>query len=152
VFVVHLLQQVIYEEKRVMKVNPYLMFDGNCREAVTFYAEVFGAELNMQTYAQAPPEMCAPSDKIMHAHLAKEAFVLMASDAGMPGQTPHPGDNVQLAVSCDSEQEQDLLFAALTEGGQIKMPLQDTFWGARFGMLIDKFGIHWMLDMEKPKS
>ena len=126
----------------------YLTFDGNCREAMEFYKEVFGGDLNIQTFGQAPMESSPDAkDRIMHAHLQSGELTLMASD-GMPGHPVTQGTNVTLSVQSKSKEEQDNYFNKLAEGGKITMPLQDTFWGAYFGMLTDKFGIQWMFNTE----
>jgi PhnB protein len=90
-------------------------------------------------------------DRIMHARLTKGSIVLMASDS-MPGMPFVQGTNFSVSIQCESREEIDRLFAALSEGGQVAMPLDDAFWGARFGMFKDRFGIHWMLNFEFPKK
>ncbi len=141
------------------EITAYLMFDGQCREAMTFYAHCMGAELQMQDYSQAPggapTEVRSAKERIMHSKLTKNGAMLMASDT-MPGAEHKAGDNFMgenfsVAIGCDSEEEIDRLFQALGEGGTVTMPLQDMFWGARFGMLKDRFGINWMLNYDKPR-
>jgi PhnB protein len=131
--------------------NTYLIFDGNCREAMTFYQKCLGAELSVMPFSAGPgnppPEA---KDRIMHARLTKGTAVLMASDA-MPGMAVHQGDNFFVNIGCESVQEIEKLFAALGEKGKVKMPLQETFWATRFAMLTDQFGINWMLNLEKPE-
>jgi PhnB protein len=130
----------------------YLNFDGNCRQAMKFYERCLGGELYMMPLSETPGDHPKEAkDRIMHARLAKGSASLMASDT-MPGMPFTPGNNVSLAIGCESLQETEKLFAALGENGKVTMPLQDTFWGARFGMLIDQFGIHWMFNFEKPKT
>ncbi|HXF90306.1 MAG TPA: VOC family protein [Candidatus Nitrosotenuis sp.] len=132
--------------------TPYLFFNGNCRQAMDFYKQCFGGKLELMTYGQAPDDACPGGqpidaknkDKIMHSCLTQDEFSLMASDN--PMGAPIVGDNVSLSIQCTSMDEIQKLFTALSDGGQITMPLADTFWGAHFGMLIDKFGIHWMLN------
>lgn len=131
-------------------VTPYLFFDGNCREAMEFYKSCFGRKLEVMTYAAAPGDAPCPGsdvkpdkDKIMHACLTEGTFSLMASDN--PVSAPVTGDNIHLSIECDTIPEIQKLFKALGDEGVIKMPLEDTFWGAHFGMLVDKFGTHWML-------
>jgi PhnB protein len=140
-------------EEIMKEVVTYLNFDGNCREAMTFYRQCFGSELQMTPFSETPgnfPE--AAKNRIMHARLAKgSTSILMASDV-MPGMPLHQGNNSSVSVHCDSAQEIDKLFTALGENGKVRMPLQDTFWGARFGMLTDRFGIQWMLNFDKPKE
>ena len=137
------------------EINAYLTFDGNCREAMKFYEKCLGAELHMMPFSEmpkgqfeVPPEA---KDRIMHAKLTKGAAVLMASDA-MPGMPFQKGNNFSVAISCESVDEIERLFSAFSEKGKVTMPLQDTFWGARFGMITDQFGIQWMFDLEKPKQ
>ena len=129
---------------------PYLFFNGNCRDALGFYKRCFGGDLQVMTYGDAPEGACAggvdPSakDKVMHGCLSDGAFSLMASDSPMGKQAM--GDNVHLTIQCETIPEIRKLFKALGDGGEIKMPLADTFWGAHFGMLVDRFGVHWMLN------
>jgi PhnB protein len=132
--------------------TPYLAFNGNCREAMEFYKTVFGGELNVQTFGEAPVN-ASEKDKarVMHAELRAGDFLLMASD-GMPNNEVKFGDSVSLSVHTKSKEETDDLFKKLSEGGQVTMPLEDTFWGAYFGMLIDKFGIHWLFNFQKTQQ
>jgi PhnB protein len=132
--------------------QPYLIFNGNCREAMEFYSKTVGVEVHMMRFADGPgkvPE--GAGDRIMHASMAKGSTTLMASD-NMPGMPFQQGDNVFVSLSCDSREETEKIFAAFTENGQVKMPLQDTFWGAYFGMAQDRFGTNWMLSFEKPRA
>ena len=129
--------------------TPYLAFNGNCREAMEFYKTVFGGELNVQTFGEAPVN-AAEKDKarVMHAQLSSGNFMLMASD-GMPDRPVTFGDSVSLSVHTQSKDETDTLFHTLSEGGTVTIPLENTFWGAYFGMLIDKFGIHWLFNFQQ---
>lgn len=129
--------------------NTYLNFDGNAREAMEFYKTCLGAELVMMTFADAPIQAPPGSEeRVMHARLTKGPLMLMASDC-MPGMPFQQGTNFSLTIECDTPQEVDKLFAALSAGGKVTMPVQETFWASRFGMLTDKFGVNWMLDLEK---
>ena len=132
-------------------INPYLNFDGNTREAMQFYARVLGADLQIQSFADVgmvdKPEM---KDRIMHASLKKSDVVIMASDT-MPGMTFVQGNNVWININCESDEEIERFFKALGEGGTVMMPLADQFWGAKFGMLKDRYSIHWMFNFEKPR-
>jgi PhnB protein len=136
---------------RMNALTPYLNFPGNCREAVTFYKECFDAELHITTFGDmnpATPE--AQKDAVMHALVRNGAAVLMASDAQFAGFVA--GTNVSVSIHPASLEEADRLWAALSVGANIRQPLADAPWGARFGMLTDKFGIHWMLNYEYPKQ
>jgi len=130
----------------------YLMFDGNCREAVTFYAKCLGAELFLMPVSDVPGNP-APEhkDRIMHARLMKKVPVLMASD-GEPGKPPRQGNNFSVSIACESAEEVEKLFTALAEGGTVSVAPHDAFWGARFGMLTDRYGISWMFNYEYPKK
>ena len=133
------------------QINAYLNFDGNCREAMTFYKECLGGELNLQKIEGSPMEGQCPAamkDQIMHATLTKDALVLMGSDMNGPDGFIR-GNNISLSLNCSSEEEINTFFAALAEGGKIFEPLKDQFWGAIFGCVADKFGIRWMLNFDK---
>ena len=136
-----------------MPLNVYLTFTDNCREVFDFYRAVFGGEyLIIQTFADGPADMeIAESDrdKIMHATLSIGDSILMGSD--MPASFAPPptvGSNFSLSYSTSSKEESDALFAKLSAGGTVTMPLQETFWGAYFGSCTDKYGINWQLDCE----
>jgi PhnB protein len=133
------------------ELTTYLMFDGNCRQAMTFYGKCFGADVQILPFSESPcPAPPDAKDRVMHANLRKGSLSLMASDT-MPGMPFQQGNNFSIAIACESVQETDAFFAALGENGKITMPLQETFWAARFGMLTDQFGINWMFNFENPK-
>ncbi|SPE39931.1 conserved hypothetical protein [Candidatus Sulfopaludibacter sp. SbA3] len=135
------------------EVVTYLNFDGNCRQAMEFYAKCLGGELQLMPFSEIPgdnPQMKAAGDRIMHARLSKGFTVLMASDT-MPGMPFQQGNNFSVSIGCESLEEIEAFFAAVGEGGTVTMPLQDQFWGARFGMIKDQFGIHWMFNYYLPK-
>jgi len=131
------------------QLNVYLAFPGTCEEALNFYKNCFDGEIvSISRFGESPVE--APEEykqKIMHAEFKAEGMYLMASD-GMPGQPVQPGDMVSLSVDLPDAHEQETIFNRLAEGGKVTMPLEETFWGAVFGMVTDKFGIHWMLSRE----
>lgn len=133
----------------MMNIHPYLFFNGNCRQAMEFYQKCLGGELQIMTYAEAPENEApsAPRDAIMHAALKKDNFLLMASD-GMADSPVVQGDQVFLSISVESVTEAERVFKALGEKGQVTMPLQQTFWAARFGMITDNFGMKWMINCE----
>src|SRR5215217_4920070 len=133
--------------------NVYLAFDGNCDEAINFYKKVLGGEIiTRQTFGEAPmPSDENSKNRIMHIHFKSENIELMASDS-MPGQPVSSGSNISLSINLTDENEQTKIFNALAEDGTITMPLADQFWGARFGMLTDRFGFNWMLNCQKPQS
>ncbi|HEX6576411.1 MAG TPA: VOC family protein [Gemmatimonadaceae bacterium] len=131
-------------------INAYLNFDGNTGEAMRFYAKCLDADLQIQTFKDAGMDAPGAEDRVIHARLEKGGAILMASDS-QPGTAVKQGDNVWLSVDCDSQEEQDRMFTGLTDGGQVVMPLDTTFWGARFGMLRDRYGIGWMFNLELKK-
>jgi PhnB protein len=131
-------------------ITPYLNFDGDCREAMTFYQRCLGGELRVVTFADAPMESPPESrDRVLNAHLASGPVVVMASDT-MPGAEFVEGNNVCLSVECADVGQVESLYEALAEGGEATMRPHDAFWGDRFGMLTDRFGIRWMLNCPLP--
>jgi len=134
-------------------VTAYLSFDGNCRQAMSFYQECFGAELELNPYPDANGQPSTdPAARIMHAQLMRGgAPILMATDTFQVGSL-QPGNNFSVSIDCDSLDEADRLFAGLSRSGEVRMPLTDAPWGARFGMLTDQFGIPWLLNCYLPQS
>jgi PhnB protein len=138
------------------QINPYLNFKGNCEEAFNFYKSVFGGDFPyVGRYKDMPPSEGQDvseidGEKIMHMSLpiSKET-VLMGSDVGGEwAKHIMDGNNIQLSVNTDTEEEANRVFNGLAEGGRVNMPLEKTFWGALFGMLTDKFGINWMVNYD----
>lgn len=135
-----------------MQLSPYLSFNGNCEAAFKFYEQCLGGKLEFTyPYKGSPMEAEVPAewhDKLMHAELRVGDRVLMGADA-MPEQYQTPqGSSVMLAINDVEEAERT--FHALAENGTVQMPIQETFWAARFGMLIDQYGIPWMINCDKP--
>jgi PhnB protein len=133
-----------------MQFNAYLMFSGQCQEAFQFYGQLLGGQIAaMFSHVGTPAEQSVPPewrDKIMHARLQVGDNVLMGMDAPPERYTEPKGFFVQLAVPDQAEAER--IFHALAENGTVRMPLQQTFWAARFGMLVDRFGIPWMVNCD----
>ena len=138
---------------RMTQINSYLCFTGNCREAMLFYKDCLGGELNLQTIGESPlaDEMPAQMKEcILHATLTNGALVLMGSD--MVGENGRiKGNTVSLALNCSSEEEIRRAYAKLSDGGEASHPLENSFWGALFGDLVDKYGNHWLLNYEAKK-
>lgn len=128
----------------------YLTFDGNCREAMSFYAHALGAAVQIMPFADMPEPPEGMGDRVMHARIHIGAATLMASDT-MTGMPFHQGNNFSISVDCEDREEVSRLYTALGEGGQATMTPQDTFWGAYFGMLQDRFGVQWMLNYDTTK-
>ena len=137
--------------------NPYLNFPGNTEEAFNFYKKVFGGEFTMiQRFKDTPEkDKISPADqqKVMHVGLPLgNGNVLMGTDAlESMGHPVKMGNNINLSLETQNKEESDKIFNALAVGGKIEMPLQNTFWGAYFGSVVDKFGIHWMVNYTLPK-
>lgn len=135
-------------------INPYLNFMGNTEEAFNFYKSVFGGDFTvLQRFRDTPEAGDVPEedlDKIMHVSLPiGNGHVLMATDAlESAGHELNQGNNVYIAIQADSEEEAERLFNRLSEGGEVEMELQKTFWGAYFGSWTDKFGINWMVNYD----
>ena len=131
--------------------NPYLTFGGNAGEAISFYQKVLGGTLRVQTFRDfGAPVSEGYLDKVMHAHLDADGLVLMASDA-QEGSVPNVGDNVSLSLSGDAGQRARLteVFDKLSDGGSTSMPLGEAPWGALFGMLTDRYGISWLINIDQ---
>lgn len=141
-----------------MKISTYLTFDGQARDAFTFYQQALGGTLEaMMPFADAPDSESFPAefrDRIMHTCLRVGDSLLMASDT-LPGMSCGGGDyegikGCSVSLHPDSVAEAERLFAALAAGGRIEMPLEKTFWAERFGTLVDRFGVSWMVNCEQP--
>jgi PhnB protein len=135
-------------------INPYLNFPGTAEEAFNLYKSVFGGEFAMVQRFKDTPESGKMSpanlDKIMHIALPIGSNVIMATDAVEGyGDTFKAGNNFHISISVDSQSEADRVYKGLSAGGQVIMPMNKTFWGSYFGMLIDKFGIQWMISFDE---
>jgi PhnB protein len=135
------------------QINSYLTFNGNCREAMNFYKDCLGGELNLQTIAESPLADKMPAQMkecILHATLTNNNLILMGSDmVGEQGLVK--GKAVSLSISCSSEEEIANFYEKLSAGGNKDHVLEQSFWGATFGDLTDKYGNHWLLHYEKNK-
>jgi PhnB protein len=133
-----------------MKLNPYLIFNGNCAEAFTFYEQCLGGKIaTMTKYSETPAAKQMPpdaQDKIIHALLVVDGHDLMGADAPPEHYEKMAGSSVCLNV--DKPADAERIFQALAENGSVRMPMAKTFWAARFGMLVDRFGIPWLINCE----
>ena len=144
----------------MITINAYVTFDGNCEEAFNFYCEAIGGEFTyLGRFSEMPTESGEPmpepeANKIMHVSLPIGNTVLMGSDRNDAFDAPNftQGNNFSLSLAPESKEESDRLFTALSEGGNVLMPMADTFWNAYFGMFVDKFGIQWMINHEIEQS
>lgn len=134
------------------RLNPYLTFDGNARQAMEFYKNVFGGTLKMNTFSELMSEKGAHSDNIMHAMLeTPKGFTLMGSD-NPPDAKYNPGENISISLSGDDDKELRGYWDKLCADGTVTMKLERQPWGDDFGMCVDKFGIAWMVNITRSPS
>ena len=136
------------------KLNPYISFDGNAREAMEFYKTVFGGKLDLSTFGEAGmTDHGVKPDQIMHASLiADNGITLMASDTATGMREYVAGTNMSVSLSGDNQEELTGYYNQLADGGKVEQPLTKAPWGDMFGMCIDKFGVFWMVNIAGPKS
>ena len=137
-----------------MEIAPYLVFNGNCAEAFTLYERVLGGKVTMKmTHGESPAkEQVGPEwqDKIMHVTMAIGKQVIMGSDA--PPQHFAKAQGIMVSINVAAYAEAERIFKALADGAKINMPFQKTFWSDGFGMLVDRFGIPWMVGVAQSQS
>jgi PhnB protein len=142
-------------------VNTYLNFNGNCEEAFNFYKSVFGGEFTyMGRFNEMPPNAEGPQmspedgNRIMHVSLpiSKETSLMGSDTGGEWAQHFKQGNNFSISINADSKDNADKLFAGLSAGGQVTMPMNKTFWGDYFGMFTDKFGVNWMISFNEAQK
>lgn len=130
------------------QIAPYINFQGHAREAMELYQSIFGGRLDLYAAGDTgAPRPAEPGDRIQHARLAGDGFLLLGSD-GHPSYPPTPGDNIAVAVVGSDRAAMQAIFEKLAEGGQVKMPLSEGPWGGAAAWLSDRFGITWNLDVE----
>ena len=134
------------------RLNPYINFAGNAREALEFYRSVFGGTLSLNTFGDfgAPdPEF---ADKVMHGMLETESgFTLMGADTP-PGMEFNPGDTMAVSLSGDDGDDLRGYWQRLSDGGTVSVPLERQMWGDEFGMCVDRFGVPWMVNVSQPQA
>lgn len=138
----------------IKQLNPYLLFNGNAGRALELYQSALGATIqNVTRYGDIPNNQQPPEnrDRVMHAVLSIGAGVLMLSDVP-PGESPAPGRAIQICLDFDDPLEQQSKFDALAQGGTVDLPVAETFWSAKFGMLTDAFGVRWMFNCAAQKG
>lgn len=137
-----------------MRLNPYLVTNGNAKEAVRFYEKALGAEVvALQTFGDMPPDPNHPipenvKDRVLHAMLKVGESQLMMSDT-MPGMEHQIGNHVTIAIVTNDADRAKAMYEGLQEGGQVIMPLQETFWSPAYGQVQDKFGVFFHISVEK---
>jgi PhnB protein len=138
----------------IKQLNPYLNFDGNAAKAVAHYERALGAKVEtIQRFGDVPGNSPAPEnkDRVIHALLRIGAGVIMISDT-QPGMPFTQGNNVHVVLDFDDPADMAEKFDALSAGGKVDMAIQDTFWGAKFGLLTDPYGVHWMFNCQTKPS
>jgi len=134
------------------RLNPYVSFQDNARQAMEFYKDVFGGTLTISTFGEYGDPTAPGADGIMHAQLETDnGFTLMASDTP-PGMSRNPGDNISISLSGDDEQELRGYWDKLSSGGNITMPLEKQMWGDFFGSCVDRFGVSWLVNIGQPQA
>ena len=134
------------------RLNPYISFNGNARQAMEFYKDVFGGELNMNTFGEFGQPDSPDADKIMHAQLeAPNGFTLMASDTPQ-GMSYNPGDTMTVSLSGDDAADLRGYWDKLAAAGKVTMPLEKQMWGDEFGMVVDQFGTPWMVNIAQAQA
>ena len=130
-----------------LSASPYINFQGQARQAMEFYHDALGGELQLLAFSpDGPPKEAGPGDAIMHSMLESDGVIIMGSD-GMPAYPAVVGENVAIALSGSDRERLTEVFNKLSEGGQVKQPLKEESWGAMFGYFVDKFGINWMFNI-----
>lgn len=140
-----------------MLAQPYLNFDGRCEEALDFYKQAIGAEILCLMRLSESPEPCDPAmvppgseNKVMHSSFKIGDSTLLATDCGCSGQTKFSGFSI--CITAADPDHASRLFAALSEGGRVEMPLGKTFFSPSFGVLEDRFGLSWMVYVDQPQG
>jgi PhnB protein len=134
------------------RLNPYVSFDGNARQAMEFYKGVFGGDLTMNTFGEYGAPDSADTDKIMHGQLeTPSGFTLMGADTPS-GMQRNPGDTITISLSGTDADELRGYWEKLSAGGTVTMPLEKQMWGDEFGMCVDPFGVPWMVDIVQQQA
>jgi PhnB protein len=134
------------------RLNPYVSFDGNARQAMEFYKGVFGGDLTMNTFGEYGAPDSADTDKIMHGQLeTPSGFTLMGADTPS-GMQRNPGDTITISLSGTDADELRGYWEKLSTGGTVTMPLEKQMWGDEFGMCVDPFGVPWMVDIVQQQA
>jgi PhnB protein len=134
------------------RLNPYIQFKDNAREALEFYKGVFGGNLVMNTFGDFGQQDSPDADKIMHGQLETDSgFTLMAADTP-PGMERNPGDNISVSLSGDDADELRGYWEKLSDGGTVSVPLEKQMWGDEFGQCVDRFGVQWMVNIGQPRA
>jgi PhnB protein len=134
------------------RLNPYISFAGDARQAMEFYKSVFGGNLVLNTFAEFGADHGDAGDKIMHGMLETDSgFALMAADTP-PGMEYNPGNNIAVSLSGDDTEQLHGYWKKLSEGGTVQVPMEKQMWGDEFGFCVDRYGIGWMVNIAQPQG
>ena len=134
------------------RLNPYISFSDNARQAMEFYQDVFGGALALNTFGEYGAPDTPEANQIMHGMLETDrGFTLMGADTP-PGMEHNPGNNMAVSLSGDDADELRGYWAKLSDGGSVSVPLEKQMWGDEFGMCVDRFGISWMVNITQPQA
>jgi PhnB protein len=134
------------------RLNPYISFDGDARQAMEFYKGVFGGDLTLNTFGEFGAPDSPDADKVMHSQLeTASGFTLMGSDTPA-GMDRNPGDNVAVSLSGDDADELRGYWEKLSDGGNVTLPMEKQMWGDEFGMCVDRFGVSWMVNITQSQA
>jgi PhnB protein len=134
------------------RLNPYISFNGNARQALEFYKGVLGGTLSLSTFGEFGAQDAPEADKIMHGMLESDrGLTLMGADTP-PGMEHNPGNNIAVSLSGDDSDELRGYWDKLSDGGAVAVPLEKQMWGDEFGMCTDQFGIAWMVNIGQPQA
>jgi PhnB protein len=134
------------------RLNPYISFDGDARQAMEFYKGVFGGDLTLNTFGEFGAPDSPDADKVMHSQLETgSGFTLMGSDTPA-GMDRNPGDNIAVSLSGDDADELRGYWEKLSDGGNVTLPMEKQMWGDEFGMCVDRFGVPWMVNITQPQA
>jgi PhnB protein len=134
------------------RLNPYISFNGNARQAMEFYRGVFGGNLTLNTFGEYGDQDSPDADKIMHGQIETDSgYTLMGADTPA-GMQHNAGDNMAVSLSGDDADELRGYWEKLSDGGTVSVPLEKQMWGDEFGMCVDQFGIPWMVNIGQPQA
>ena len=134
------------------RLNPYISFDGDARQAMEFYRDVFGGTLTVSTYGEFGAADSLDADKVMHCMLETDnGFTLMGADTA-PGMEHTPGTNIAVSLSGDDAGDLRNYWAKLSEDAAVSVPLEKQMWGDEFGMCVDRYGVAWMVNIAQPQT
>ncbi|CAN5659476.1 MAG: VOC family protein [Acidimicrobiia bacterium] len=134
------------------RLNPYLSFSNNAREAMEFYKDVFGGQLTLNTFGEYGDKEAPEANNIMHAQLETDrGYTLMGADT-VPGMEYSPGSNFAVSLSGDDADELRGYWKKLSDGGNVGVPLEKQMWGDEFGQLVDRYGVGWMVNIGQPQA